>query len=146
MTNEEFMSMFEQRLIDGNTGRPDVIGLLKRAQTAREEEQLQAALRTVEAFLKVLTEQKPTEERLYDISAENALQLWDLWLDMTILKLHSPQRFNKQFIRREFVGDLDELLQTKANAPMTLMFNAFLGGLDMSGELLRMDRLTHDNQ
>lgn len=59
------------------------------------------------------------------LTAQKALKLFHLWEDLIISgELPNPKRFNQDFLK--FYGGVKS-----EQAPYTLMFNAFVGALDL---------------
>lgn len=130
--------------MDFENPRPDIIKLLQTAQTLPEHKQ-RAALKVSFFMLRLMTDEKPAADTLKDLTAAQAFGYWDTWHNLTALDIMNPKRFNAEFIRREYVGSMEELLQTKSGATLVLMFNAFIGGLDMAAEFLRIDSAKKHN-
>lgn len=61
------------------------------------------------------------------LTAQEALKLFHLWEDLILSgKLPNPKRFNQDFLKFYGGGWVKS-----ENAPYTLMFNAFVGALDL---------------
>ncbi len=60
------------------------------------------------------------------LTAQKALELFHLWEDLIISgELPNPKRFNQDFLKF-YEGEVKS-----EQAPYTLMFNAFVGALDL---------------
>lgn len=61
------------------------------------------------------------------LTAQKALKLFHLWEDLIISgELPNPKRFNQDFLKFYGGGEVKS-----EQAPYTLMFNAFVGALDL---------------
>ena len=76
-----------------------------------------------------------------DISPQDIITAYDLWQKLCVSGDLDPKRFNKEFI--EFYGNI--LPKGKEETvPFTLMFNAFIGGMDMAMTLMNEDMIAEE--
>lgn len=121
--------------------RPELVTLykaIKELPQGLQADAIKTALQAVADLERTHSEKKTAADagRGFEgiLTAGEALALWDFWIDLVTVGRMDPKRYNQEFInayRLQIVSKEPERL------PLTMMFIAFVGGLDMGKEILQ---------
>lgn len=125
--------------------RPELVTLykaIKELPQGLQADAIKTALQAVADLERTHSEKKAAADagRGFEgiLTAGEALALWDFWIDLVTVGRMDPKRYNQEFIK-EFINAnrLQIVSKEPEQLPLTMMFIAFVGGLDMGKEILQ---------
>ncbi len=121
--------------------RPELVTLykaIKELPQGLQADAIKTALQAVADLERTHSEKKTAADagRGFEgiLTAGEALALWDFWIDLIAVGRMDPKRYNQEFIN---ANHLQIVSKEPEQLPLTMMFIAFVGGLDMGKEILQ---------